>query len=225
MANPATSQNRQGIGFPAFPAGAPDAALPGPGGTSLAVVPEAVGAPPARRADPQVEEIFSPQPLEVALRAQLDRVLAEVVAVAVDAVRPLAERPVHWELLANRLRALYPEPAPSEELITLGELVIDLAGHEVRRPSGHVHLTRREFQVLRLLLQERGRALAREEILERVWRDQEVGSRRTVDIHVHRLRAKLGESFCARLETLRHVGYKLRFDPLPPVASEPPSAD
>lgn len=159
--------------------------------------------------------------LNTALRAQLDRILTEVVSTATDRARSAASDSARQvEDLISRLRALVPSGAshgqPSRETLLLGELSIDVDGHEVQASGRPLHLTRREFGVLRLLLKERDRALTREEILEHVWgNDGGVNSQRTVDIHIHRLRTKLGPSFSDRLQTLRNVGYKLRFEPLP----------
>jgi DNA-binding response OmpR family regulator len=173
-------------------------------------------------------QLWSPPGADVdsALRAQLDRVIAEVRAFsgddaregASDAAPQLAsELPPQLEKLLVRLHYLYPNSlgAARREAVELGELTIDFGGHEVRAAGRPIHLTRREFGVLRLLVRERDRALSRDEILERVWGDcTGVNSQRTVDIHMHRLRTKLGDSCSARLQTLRNVGYKLRYEPV-----------
>ena len=94
-----------------------------------------------------------------------------------------------------------------EELIKVGPIVIDRDGHEVRVHGKSVKLTAREFGLLVHLCDRRGRVVTRDEALGRVWGDDYEGGARTVDIHVRRLRQKLGEGL--PLVTLRGTGYKL----------------
>jgi len=89
--------------------------------------------------------------------------------------------------------------------------MIDRALHEVTLDGRKVPLTAREFALLSFLAQNRGRVLRRDVLLSRVWGPRYEGGARTVDIHVRRLRAKLGEAF--PLETLRGAGYLLRTTP------------
>lgn len=96
-----------------------------------------------------------------------------------------------------------------QERIKMGGLVIDLAGHEVSVDGRPVVLTHQEFSLLRFLSQNRGRVFTRNQLLERVWGVDYYGSSRTVDIHVRRLRMKLGSAL-DHLETVRGVGYKMK---------------
>ena len=87
--------------------------------------------------------------------------------------------------------------------------------------DGHgIQLTAREFALFTYLCEWRGRVLSREHLLARVWGSRYSGGRRTVDIHVRRLRAKLGASLA--IETLRGSGYRLRRDPTPSEAVQIP---
>lgn len=97
----------------------------------------------------------------------------------------------------------------SDELLKIDELVIDIAGYEARLAGRRVELTHQEFELLRFLGQHRGRVFTREALLERAWGYRYAGGTRTVDIHVRRVRAKLGEAG-AMIETVRNVGYKMR---------------
>ena len=97
----------------------------------------------------------------------------------------------------------------SDEVIKIDDLVIDVAGYEVRVGGRRVELTHQEFELLRFLAQHRGRVFTRAALLERAWGYQYAGGTRTVDIHVRRVRAKLGE-VGELIETVRNVGYKLR---------------
>jgi DNA-binding response OmpR family regulator len=98
----------------------------------------------------------------------------------------------------------------SEEVIKLGELVIDVAGYEARLKGRKLQLTHQEFELLRFLSQNRGKVFSREQLLQKVWGYEYYGGSRTVDIHVRRLRAKLGLASGGLIETVRNVGYKVR---------------
>lgn len=114
--------------------------------------------------------------------------------------------------LYGRLRQLDWRTAAfgSEEILKLDDLVIDLAGHEARLGGRRLPFTHQEFELLRFLAQHRGRAFTRDQLLERVWGYNYAGGTRTVDIHIRRLRAKLGPVTGGLIETVRHLGYKLR---------------
>jgi DNA-binding response OmpR family regulator len=96
----------------------------------------------------------------------------------------------------------------TEERLKMGGLVIDRAAHEVVLEGRPIALTAKEFALLAFLAAHRGRVFSREALLGRVWGARYEGGARTVDIHVRRLRAKLGDAL--PLETLRGAGYKLR---------------
>ncbi|MGH7438472.1 MAG: winged helix-turn-helix domain-containing protein [Polyangiaceae bacterium] len=96
----------------------------------------------------------------------------------------------------------------TEERLKIGTLVIDRAAHDVSVDGRHVILTAKEFALIAFLAGNRGRVFSREALLARVWGSRYEGGARTVDIHVRRLRAKLGDAL--PLDTLRGAGYKLR---------------
>ena len=95
----------------------------------------------------------------------------------------------------------------TEERTKLGSIVIDKAAHEVTVDGRKTVLTAKEFALLAYLTANRGRVCSRETLLARVWGRNYEGGPRTVDIHVRRLRAKLGTAL--PLETLRGAGYKV----------------
>ena len=97
----------------------------------------------------------------------------------------------------------------SDEVIKIDDLMIDIAGYEVRIAGRRVDLTHQEFELLRFLAQHRGRVFTRQALLERAWGYQYAGGTRTVDIHVRRVRSKLGTTG-ELIETVRNVGYKMR---------------
>jgi DNA-binding response OmpR family regulator len=96
-----------------------------------------------------------------------------------------------------------------KERIKIGSMCIDLAGHEVTVDGRVIELTHQEFALLKFLSQNRGRVFDREHLLNRVWGVDYYGGSRTVDIHVRRLRMKLG-TMAEPIETVRGVGYKMK---------------
>jgi len=88
-----------------------------------------------------------------------------------------------------------------------GVLVIDPATFSVRCQDREVRLTRKEFALLSELARNRGRVMTREALLDRVWGLTYYGDSRTLDVHIRRLRKKLGDP--AMIETLTGVGYRL----------------
>lgn len=97
----------------------------------------------------------------------------------------------------------------SQERIKVGNVILDVAAHEVVVDGRAAQLTHQEFALLRFLASHRGRVFSRQQLLERVWGVTYYGGSRTVDIHVRRLRMKLGEENLP-IETVRGVGYKLK---------------
>lgn len=144
-------------------------------------------------------------------RAELHRVL-ELLSLGPAALDGAVQDPEEAALV-EQLRALSREslPAGSEETLTLGELSIDFAGHEVRVRGAKVHLTHREFALLAFLTTQRGRVCKREELLAQIWADRRLSSDRTVDIHIYRLRTKLA-GMPHLIETIRNVGYVIRVE-------------
>lgn len=99
----------------------------------------------------------------------------------------------------------------TRERTKIGNVVVDRASRDVTVSGRVIQLTSKEFRLLCYLAERRGRAVSREELLERVWGSRYDGGSRTVDIHITRLRSKLhGE---LPLVTVRGAGYKLRSDP------------
>jgi DNA-binding response OmpR family regulator len=156
----------------------------------------------AIRAEPMLDGL----PLLVALdAATLDDVPAlagadEVVVAPASAA----------ELRLRIARAWQRAGATAEgDTLTLDALVLNVATHETTIDGAPIDLTHMEHRLLRFLLAHPRRVFAREALLERVWGYEHYGQTRTVDVHVRRLRAKLGDEYGARIETVRSVGYRL----------------
>ena len=111
--------------------------------------------------------------------------------------------------LLSRIRALLRRTVPvSTEAYRCGEMTVAPDSHTVTVAGQEVALTQKEFEVLRLLLRERGKVVSRDRLLEEVWGYAFAGESRTVDVHVRTLRQKLGEAG-TYIETVRGYGYKI----------------
>jgi DNA-binding response OmpR family regulator len=96
----------------------------------------------------------------------------------------------------------------SSEEIRSGDLSIDEATYQAKVGSRSLDLTFKEFELLKYLAQHPGRVFTRAQLLQEVWGYDYFGGTRTVDVHVRRLRAKLGPDREALIGTVRNVGYK-----------------
>ncbi|WP_040159426.1 winged helix-turn-helix transcriptional regulator [Mobilicoccus massiliensis] len=103
--------------------------------------------------------------------------------------------------------AAHPSQAESEEPAT-SLLVIDESGYSARLRGVPLDLTYREFELLKYLVSSPGRVFTRDRILEEVWGYDYYGGTRTVDVHIRRLRAKLGPEHEGLIGTVRGVGYR-----------------
>jgi DNA-binding response OmpR family regulator len=112
-----------------------------------------------------------------------------------------------------RVRAVlrrFEQASAGPELLADGSLRIDLGSRQVEVAGHALSLTRKEFDLLVELIRQRGRVLTRERLLETVWGYDYPGETRTVDVHVRRLRQKLGSPADERVETVVGVGYRYR---------------
>ncbi|MGH3444303.1 MAG: winged helix-turn-helix transcriptional regulator [Nocardioidaceae bacterium] len=109
---------------------------------------------------------------------------------------------------------------PEAHLIRSGELVVDDAAYTARLGGRVLDLTFKEFELLKYLAQHPGRVFSREQLLSEVWGYDYFGGTRTVDVHVRRLRAKLGVENETLIGTVRNVGYRFV---LPPAREREPS--
>jgi DNA-binding response OmpR family regulator len=100
------------------------------------------------------------------------------------------------------------QPGPAAEEVRSGELVIDEATYSARIRGAALDLTFKEFELLKFLAQHPRRVFSRSQLLQEVWGYDYFGGTRTVDVHVRRLRAKLGPENEALIGTVRNVGYK-----------------
>ena len=124
-------------------------------------------------------------------------------------VKPFSPRELVARVKAVLNRTM-PKPAAADNIMTFGELTIDTASHTVRVSGEDVALTPKEFDLLVFLASNKGIALSREKILQKVWNYDYFGEDRTVDTHVKMLRGHLGKCR-GYIATVWGIGYK--FDP------------
>ena len=92
-----------------------------------------------------------------------------------------------------------------DDVIEQGTIKLDIKSHEVKKDGELLKLTPKEFKLLKYLLLNINKVLTRELLLEKIWGYQYSGDTRTVDVHIRRLRKKIGDKY---IETVRGVGYK-----------------
>ncbi len=146
---------------------------------------------------------------------EIDRVVGLEMGADDYITKPFGMR----ELLARvkallRRSSLTAEKSPdtSFQLLTSGNLEIDVAGHQVRMNGDQLDLKPREFELLRLFMVNKGRALTRDHILDNLWEHDYIGDTRTVDVHVRWLREKIetDPSRPERIITVRGIGYRFQ---------------
>lgn len=136
-------------------------------------------------------------------RADLDRFpWADVADEMVYSGTPAPELEVRLEMLARRTGGA------GESTIRLGPLTLNTDTYQVVVGGRLLDLTYKEFELLGFLIQRRDRVFTRSELLAQVWGYNFYGGTRTVDVHIRRLRAKLGPEHEALIQTVRGVGYR-----------------
>ncbi|HNI43920.1 MAG: response regulator transcription factor [Chitinophagales bacterium] len=119
-------------------------------------------------------------------------------------------KPIKPRLLVSKVKALLrrylTNDNEEENILKVGNLVIDRQQFLVRQDDVLIELPRKEFNLLYLLATQQGKVFTREEILSRIWGDDVIVNDRTIDVHVRKLREKFGDNF---IKTIKGVGYKL----------------
>lgn len=99
------------------------------------------------------------------------------------------------------------------QVLQAGDVSIDESTYTARLRGRPIDLTYKEFELLKFLVQHAGRVFSRSQLLQEVWGYDYFGGTRTVDVHIRRLRAKLGPEYEALIGTVRNVGYKFERQP------------
>ncbi len=125
-------------------------------------------------------------------------------------------KPFAIEELLARIRSIQrriTHSAPESDLLSVGDLLLDTASCTVNRSGSNIELTKREYDLLYFLMQNKGIVLSREKILREVWGYDYAGDTNVVDVYISYLRSKVDESFPNKLiHTQRGMGYILRED-------------
>ena len=100
------------------------------------------------------------------------------------------------------------EKNPTLKEIRSGEVVIDEDSYTAKIKGRSLDLTFKEFELLKYLAQHPGRVFSRSQLLQEIWGYDYFGGTRTVDVHIRRLRSKLGPEFESIIDTVRNVGYR-----------------
>ncbi|HWB22219.1 MAG TPA: response regulator transcription factor [Gaiellaceae bacterium] len=110
--------------------------------------------------------------------------------------------------LAARIKAILrrTDPAPDQDVLALGDVILNRESHDVTVAGDPIELTAKEFDLLAFFLSNPGAMLSRDQLLDRVWGMEYPGGTRTVDVHIAQLRRKLGRPDL--IKTLRGAGYK-----------------
>jgi DNA-binding response OmpR family regulator len=119
-----------------------------------------------------------------------------------------AELEARIRLAIGRVSAQREAADPEAHVIRSGEVVVDDATYTAKISGRPLDLTFKEFELLKFLAQHPGRVFSRQQLLQEVWGYDYFGGTRTVDVHVRRLRAKLGPENETLIGTVRNVGYR-----------------
>ena len=141
---------------------------------------------------------------------ETDRIVGLEVGADDYVLKPFSARELVARIRAVLRRARQPEPAAGDDPLEIGDLRLDPARHEVTHTGSPVELTRKEFELLRLLMQTAGAVVSREQLIEDIWDVNWFGPTKTLDVHVSALRKKLGDDPAAPryVHTVRGVGFR-----------------
>ncbi len=121
-------------------------------------------------------------------------------------------KPIKPRILISRIKALLRRSerlnAESETLIKVSDFIIDKEKYLVFRGEEEIQLPKKEFELLCLLVSKPGKVFARDEIFNKIWGTDVIVGNRTIDVHIRKIREKIGESF---IKTIKGIGYKFEF--------------
>jgi two-component system alkaline phosphatase synthesis response regulator PhoP len=121
-------------------------------------------------------------------------------------------KPIKPRVFISRVKALLRRmgggPVKAEKVLDFGAIKIDLEKYSVFKLDNEIMLPKKEFKLLELLVSKPGKVFTREFILGQIWGEEVIVGDRTIDVHVRKLREKLGEDY---IKTVKGVGYKFEF--------------
>jgi two-component system, OmpR family, response regulator RegX3 len=141
---------------------------------------------------------------------ETDRIVGLEVGADDYVVKPFSARELVARIRAVLRRARPTETPEVDQPLEVGDVLLDQARHGVTQAGRPVELTRKEFEVLRLLMRNAGAVVSREQLIEDVWDVNWFGPTKTLDVHVSALRKKLGDDPAAPryVHTVRGVGFR-----------------
>jgi two-component system alkaline phosphatase synthesis response regulator PhoP len=118
--------------------------------------------------------------------------------------------PMKPRVLVSRIKALLRRQGTlgDEEIVEMNGFIIDREKYLIKKDNLSINLPKKEFELISLLASRPGKVFTREDILKNVWGDDVVVGDRTIDVHIRKLREKLGDSY---IRTIKGVGYKFEF--------------
>ncbi|MFN4121842.1 MAG: response regulator transcription factor [Flavobacteriales bacterium] len=120
-------------------------------------------------------------------------------------------KPIKPRVLVSRVKALLRRSATIEDssnILQINGFIIDREKYLIVKDNIEIHLPKKEFELIALLASKPGKVFTREDILKSVWGDDVVVGDRTIDVHIRKLREKVGEKY---IRTIKGVGYKFEF--------------
>lgn len=117
-------------------------------------------------------------------------------------------KPIKPRALMSRIQAMFrrdSKKTPPSDLITIGDLIIDRTSYTIKVNEQEINLPKKEFELLYFLAQNPNKVFSREELLQNIWGSDVYVLARTVDVHIRKVREKIGEEF---ITTVKGVGYK-----------------
>ncbi|WP_417888901.1 response regulator transcription factor [Xanthomarina gelatinilytica] len=117
-------------------------------------------------------------------------------------------KPIKPKLLVSKVKALlrrFKDDEVEEAVVKIGQLIINREAYKVTYKNKDIVLPRKEFELLSLLTSKPGKVFKREEILDKVWGNEVIVGGRTIDVHIRKLREKIGDT---SFKTVKGVGYK-----------------
>lgn len=123
-------------------------------------------------------------------------------------------KPIKPRVLMSRVKALLRRAGRTEEdddqghIIQAGDLIVDKESVKVRKGDESIDLAKKEFELLSLLMSKPGKVFTREEIFNKVWGTDVIVGNRTIDVHIRKLREKIGDTY---IKTIKGIGYRFEF--------------
>lgn len=123
-------------------------------------------------------------------------------------------KPIKPRVLMSRVKALLRRSGRVEDIedeshkVEVGDLIVDKEKVSVTRGNENIELAKKEFELLGLLISKPGKVFTREEIFNKVWGTDVIVGNRTIDVHIRKLREKLGDNY---IKTIKGIGYRFEF--------------